>query len=172
MSLLSMSTTSTLHHLSSSLSSGMSEGGGVNVDFDLSFVVQIALFVFLLLILKPLLFDPMLKLFEERENKIDGMQDAARKEDKRSEKALAKYEAALAKAREAGNLERERIRAEGAKKEAELMAQVRAVTASTVEQGRAAIAAEAKAAREALSAETAVLGRSIAARVLGREVTR
>src|SRR5690349_8997958 len=115
MSLLSVST------LSSS-ASALAEGGGVNVDLDASLVVQIALFVILLVCLKPLLFDPMLKLFEEREKRIEGTRREASKEDERSAKALAKYEAILAKARDAGAAERDGIRAEGTKREAEIMA--------------------------------------------------
>jgi F-type H+-transporting ATPase subunit b len=145
--------------------------GGVNVDLDASFVVQIVLFVVLLLVLKPLLFDPMMRLFEEREERIDRTIEKARKTDEASAKALAKYEAILAKAREAGSAERDQIRGQGAKKEAEVTAAVRSQTAATLEQGRAAIANETKEARAKLQAEAAGLGRAIASRVLGREVT-
>jgi F-type H+-transporting ATPase subunit b len=151
---------------------GSFEGGGaVNVDLDASLVVQIGIFILLLVILKPLLFDPMLKLFEEREKKIEGTRREATKEDERSAKALAKYEGILAKAREAGNLERDQLRSEGQKKEAEILALVRSQTTATVESGRKAIAEEAKAARAALDAEANVLGSAIASRVLGREVS-
>src|SRR4051812_40823678 len=149
----------------------VSEGGAVNVDLDASLVVQIGLFILLLVILKPLLFDPMLKLFEERERKIEGTRREATKEDERSAKALAKYEGVLAKAREAGNLERDQLRAEGQKREAEILALVRAQTAATLEEGRKSIANEAKAARSALDTEATVLGQAIAGRVLGREVS-
>jgi len=145
--------------------------GGVNVDFDASFLVQIGLFVILLLVLKPLLFDPMMRLFDEREERIDRTIEKARDTDKASAKALAKWEAIMAKAREAGAAERDALRAQGAKKEAEVSAQVRSSTAQTLEQGRATIAAEAKEARAKLEGESVVLGRAIASRVLGREVS-
>jgi F-type H+-transporting ATPase subunit b len=144
--------------------------GGVNVDLDASFAVQIVLFVGLMLVLKPLLFDPMMRLFEEREERIDRTIEKARKTDEASAKALAKYEAILAKAREAGSAERDQLRGQGAKKEAEITAQVRSQTATTLEHGRAAIATEAKEARAKLQIEAGALGRAIASRVLGREV--
>src|SRR4051794_36832523 len=106
--------------------------GGVTVDLDLSLFVQLGFFLVLLFVLKPTLFDPMMRLFEEREKRIDGTRHQATKEDERSAKALAKYEAILAKAREAGAAERDVLRAEGLKREAELMAQVRAVVAATL----------------------------------------
>lgn len=143
----------------------------MNVDLDASLVVQIGIFILLLVILKPLLFDPMLKLFEEREKKIEGTRREATKEDERSAKALAKYEGILSKAREAGNLERDQLRTEGQKKEAEILALVRGQTTATVENGRKAIADEAKNARTALENESRALGSAIASRVLGREVT-
>jgi len=115
MSLLSVSTLSSLT---------MSEGSAVNVDLDASLLMQVGVFVVLLIVLKPLLFDPMLKLFEEREKRIEGTRHAASKEDERSAKALAKYEGVLAKAREAGNAERDSLRSEGQKREAEMMARV------------------------------------------------
>jgi F-type H+-transporting ATPase subunit b len=166
MSLLSVSTTSI-----SSVAQVTVAEGAVNVDLDASLVVQIVLFLVLLVALKPLLFDPMLKLFEEREKRIEGTRREATKEDQRSAKALAKYEAILGKAREAGGAERDALRAEGMKREAELMAQVRATTAATLEQGRAAIAGETREARTKLTSEATVLGRAIASRVLGREVS-
>ena len=148
-----------------------SEGGGVNVDLDASLVVQIGIFILLLVILKPLLFDPMLKLFEEREKKIEGTRREATKEDERSAKALAKYEGILAKAREAGNVECDQLRSEGQKKEAEILSLVRSQTTATVENGRKSIADEAKTARAALEADANALGAAIASRVLGREVS-
>jgi F-type H+-transporting ATPase subunit b len=167
MSMLSVSTTLN----AGLLSSGLSEGG-VTVDLDASLLVQIALFVVLLVVLKPLLFEPMLKLFEEREKRIEGTRREASKEDERSAKALAKYEAVLAKAREAGATERDAIRAEGLRKEAETMARVRSIAATTIEQGRAALASESKKTRSQLAADASVLGRTIASRVLGREVSQ
>jgi F-type H+-transporting ATPase subunit b len=152
-------------------SASVAEGGGVTVDMDASLVVQIGIFILLLVILKPLLFDPMLRLFEEREKKIDGTRRDATKEDERSAKALAKYEGIMAKAREAGNAERDQLRSEGQKKEAEILALVRGQTTATVENGRKAIAEEATTARTALETEANALGAAIASRVLGREVS-
>jgi F-type H+-transporting ATPase subunit b len=144
--------------------------GGVTVDLDLTLFVQLGFFLVLLFVLKPTLFDPMMRLFEEREKRIEGTRHQATKEDERSAKALAKYEAILAKAREAGAAERDTIRAEGMKREGAMMAQVRAEVAATLEQGRTAIGQEAKVAREQLHVEARALGREVASRVLGREV--
>jgi F-type H+-transporting ATPase subunit b len=142
----------------------------ISVDFDATFVVSLVLFTALTFALKPLLFDPMLKLFEEREKLIDGAKAQARHIDEKSATALATYEAEMAKARAAGNLERERIRAEGLKRQQDLLASVRQATAKTIDSGRRAAQAEADRVRAALDADTKALARDLAGRVLGREV--
>ncbi len=161
MSLLGVSTTNLLDAAAE---------GAVTVDADLSLFVQLGLFVVLLLILKPTLFDPMMKLFEEREARIEGTRNQATKTDIKSAKAKAKADAIVAKGREEGTAERETLRAEGVKREAELMNLVRAATAKTLEEGRAATGTEADVARKQLRLDAHSLGREMAARVLGREV--
>ena len=146
------------------------EESPIKVDVDLTFAVQLVLFVGLTLILKPVLFDPMLKLFEEREKRIDGAKAQARKIDEKSAGALSKYEAEMNKARAAAGAERDRIRAEGIKKEQEILAEVRAATAKTVDEGKRSVQAEAEKARTALRAEAGNMARDLAGRVLGREV--
>lgn len=144
--------------------------GGVNVDLDLSLFVQLGFFLILLFVLKPALFDPMLKLFEEREKRIEGTIAEAKHEDDRSAKARAKYEAIVGKGRQEGAGERDSLRADGMKREAELMAKVRAETAATLEEGRKAIAVAADAARSQLKKDARSLGSQVATRALGREV--
>ena len=163
MSLLAVSTSVT------DLAADFAEGA-VTVDLDLSLFVQLGFFLVLLLVLKPTLFDPMLRLFEEREKRIEGTRHKATKEDEKSATALAKTEVILNKARDAGAAERDALRAEGLKREAELMSQVRAQTAQTLERGRAEIGREAEIARTQLTADARTIAREIASRVLGREV--
>ncbi len=145
-------------------------GGGVDVDFDVTMLVQVVFFLVLLAVLKPMLFDPMLKLFEERERRIEGAKIKARKIDEESAGALTKYEAAMQKARSSANLERDKLRAEGAKIENEILARVRASTAATLAEGRSRILDQVTAARASLKGDVALLAKDVAARVLGREV--
>jgi len=145
-------------------------GGGVEVDFDWTVVGQVALFLILFVALKPILFDPMLKLFEERERRIDGARKAARDIDTTSAGALAKYDEAMAKARSEGNAERDRIRGQGIAKEQEVLAKVRGATAKQTDDGRKKAAEELAKVRESLKAEMPAMARDLASRVLGREV--
>jgi F-type H+-transporting ATPase subunit b len=142
----------------------------IDVDVNATFIVQLVLFVGLTLILKPVLFDPMLKLFEEREKRIDGAKLQARKIDEKSATALAKYEGEMAKARAAAGADRDAIRAEALKREQDILAETRARTTKVLEDGKRAAHAEAERARAALKAEAAQMARDLASRVLGREV--
>ena len=85
-----------------SVSSASAGGGGVDVDFDATLLIMVALFVFLWIVLKPLLFDPMLRLFEERERRVDGNKLLARKIDEKSAGALATYESGMQQGRDRG----------------------------------------------------------------------
>ncbi len=145
--------------------------GGVTVDFDWTIVVQIAIFLFLWVVLKPLLFDPMLKLFEERERRIEGAIKQARDIDMESIEAKTKYESAMDKARAAGNAERERLKGEGLKKESELLGKVREETQAKMDAARRKAAEEATALRGELRKDQERLAKDLATRVLGREVS-
>jgi F-type H+-transporting ATPase subunit b len=142
----------------------------ITVDVDWTFLVQIGLFVGLTLMLKPVLFDPMLKLFEEREKRIDGAKLQARRIDEKSVTALTKYEGEMAKARAAGGLERDKIRVEAMKREQEILGAVRAATSKTLEDGKRAAQVEADRARTTLRNDATTMARDLASRVLGREV--
>jgi F-type H+-transporting ATPase subunit b len=112
----------------------------------------------------------MLKLFEEREKRIDGAKVQARKIDEKSATALAKYEAEMAKARATANTEREKIRGEAVRREQEILSAVRAATAKAIDDGKRAAHAEAERARATLRADAAAMAKELASRVLGREV--
>ena len=142
----------------------------ISVDFDATFLVQLVLMAGLTLVLKPLLFDPMLRLFEERERRTDGAKMQARKIDEKSASALSTYESEMAKARAAANSEREKIRAEAVRREQEILSAVRATTSRTIEDGKRSAQAEAARVRATLKEGTGALARDLAGRVLGREV--
>ncbi len=147
-----------------------SSGGAVNLDFDLTFLVHLVAFAVLVMILKPLLFDPLMKVFEERERRTEGAKLLARRMDEKAGELLQRYEAELESIRRIAAEERERLRAEGTKLEAQILAEGRAEVARLVEQGRAKLDAERKVLRAELSTRSADIARDIASRVLGREV--
>ena len=151
-------------------SANLFASGGVNVDFDLTFLAQFLLFTLFILVIKPLLFDPMLRVFEERERRTEGAKKKARAMDEQAGELLARYEAELDKVRREANTERDRLRAETARIEAQIMAEARADTAKIIEEGKARIAGEMAGLRKELESTRPALASEIASRILGREV--
>lgn len=142
----------------------------VVVDFDPTFLVQLVLFAAFFLVLKPLLFEPLLRVFEEREKRTDGAKKEAREMDLKAGDIGARYEAELEKVRRAAGLEREKVRQEVARLEAKIMAEARAETTRILDEGKKKIEAEIATLRSDVDQQIPELAGQIASRVLGREV--
>jgi F-type H+-transporting ATPase subunit b len=164
----------TSHHLLADANASLlsdAAAGGVNLDFDLTFVVQMVAFTALVLILKPLLFEPLLKLFEERERRTEGAKLLARNMDERAGELLVRYEQQLESIRRTAAEERERLREEGQKLEARIVAEARAAAAKVMAEGKARLESEKTALQAELRGRSHDIAREIASRVLGRELT-
>jgi F-type H+-transporting ATPase subunit b len=153
-----------------SLLTGSFSEGGVNLDFDMTFLAQMVIFAIFVIIMKPLLFDPLMKLFEERERRTEGAKVLARRLDERAGELLQRYEAELDAVRRVAAEEREKLRAEGQHLEAKILAEARAEAAKIVEDGKRQLEVEKQQLRKELSTRAGQIARDIASRVLGREV--
>jgi len=143
----------------------------VNIDFDLTFLGQMVVFSVLIVLLKPLLYDPILRLFEEREKRTDGAKADARSMQEKAGELLRKYEHELEKVHRVAAEERDRVRGETARLEAEQMNEARALAAKIIDEGRERIEEEIHSIKFELGRDSERLARDIAGRVLGREVT-
>jgi F-type H+-transporting ATPase subunit b len=139
-------------------------------DFDLTFVLQMLLFALLIVVLKPLLYEPLLRVFEEREKRTEGARDSAREMQEEAGELLRRYEGELARVHEVARQERERVRGEAARVEAELMQKARESANRIVEQGRLSVEHERRQIGFGLGRESERLARNIAEAVLGRSL--
>jgi F-type H+-transporting ATPase subunit b len=139
-------------------------------DFDLTFVLMMVVFAALIVVLKPLLFEPVLRVFEEREKRTEGARDSARAMQEEAGALLSRYEKELAKVHEVARQERDRIRAETAKLEAEMMAQARETSNRILEEGRKRADQERRQIEFSLGRESERLARNVAEAVLGRSL--
>lgn len=155
----------TLHALPHLLASAIS------VDFDLTFLAQFVIFAAFITVLKPLLFDPLLKVFEERERRTEGAKKEAREMDAEAGELLVRYEAALEKVRAEAGRDREKLRGEAAALEVKIMAEARGEAARILEIGKARIAADVAALKTELDAGRPELAAQIASRILDRQVS-
>ena len=143
----------------------------VTVDLDKSVIIQMALFSVLIVILKPLLFDPMLRVFALREERTDGAKADARAMQEKAADILANYEQELAKVRAEAAAERDVLRRETAELEASIIAEARSASELIVSEGRERIQKEMLEFSAELKEREPELTREISSRVLGRELS-
>ncbi len=142
----------------------------VEVDLDKSFLLQIVVFCVVIIVLKPLLFDPMMRVFALREERTDGARAEARAMQERAADILLNYEKELAKVRVVAAEERERVRAETAKLEASILEEARQAATKIVDKGRERIRKEVEGIRFDLGKQSERMARALASKVLGREI--
>ncbi len=145
--------------------------GGVTVDLDRSFLIQAVAFLIVLLALKPMLFDPVLRIFEEREKRTEGARGEARDMQEEAGVLLRKYQREFERVNLVAAEERDRIRAETSKLEAQILDEARAVATRTADEGRTKMNQEVSRIQFDLGKHSADLSRDIASQVLGREVS-
>ena len=144
--------------------------GGVPLDFDRSVLLQIVVFTALIVVLKPLLFAPMLKVFALREERTEGARATARELQEKAGELLRRYEKELERVQEVATAERELLRSETAKLEAEILHEGREMTTRIVEEGRRKIEHEVNSIRVAVGAESERVAQMIVDRVVGQGV--
>ena len=142
----------------------------VSIDLNKTVLLQMVIFAVLIVVLKPLLFDPILKIFALREERTEGARERARKLQLKAGDLLTRYEKELERINHAAAGERDRARAETAKLEAEILNEAREVTQRVEREGREKIQEEVGQLRSDLQKQSAVMAREIARRILGREV--
>lgn len=154
-------------------SSGLASlvASSVNIDLDETFVIQSLLFMALIVALKPLLFEPLLKVFEERERRTDGAREEAREMQRKAGELLRQYESELQRVNHAAQEERDKIRTETTRLEAQILAEARDATAKIIESGRKDIEAQIQKIRFDLGQKSERLATEIAEQVVGRSLS-
>lgn len=142
----------------------------VSIDLNKTVLLQMVIFAVLIVVLKPLLFDPILKVFALREERTEGARERARKLQLKAGDLLTRYEKELERINQAAAVERDKARSETAKLEAEILNEAREVTLRVEREGRERIQHEVTQMRTELQQQSATMAREIAHRILGREV--
>lgn len=146
-------------------------GSAVEVDINPSLVLmQLGVVTVLMFVLKPLLFDPLLKLFEARENLVEGTLRKARELDEKAANLKLKVDGKINDAKKVAAEERDKVKAEAQRQDAAELARTRAEVASILDEGRRNLALESAALDAALRGDVTATSRDVASRVLGREV--
>lgn len=139
----------------------------MTIDFDLTFVWQMVLFAALIVVLKPLLFDPVLRILVERERRTDGARADARQLQEQAGELLVRYEKELSRVQQVAREERDRERGETAKREAQALQDARSAAATILTAGRSEIEQQCAAVQKSLDRNAVELARALAMGVLG-----
>lgn len=150
---------------------GLLLSGGSPIDLDGSIFVQTAVFFIAFFILKGLVFGPVMRLFDEREEAMEGSRKQARVMEKDADDKREHLESELRRVRAEAGQDRERLRNEAMKLARELTDKTRRDNAATLASAQAQLDLEARQARDKAQAEVPMLARQIAERLLGRSVS-
>ncbi len=140
------------------------------IDIDLTAVVQFVLFLLVYLIANALLFQPYLALRERRKAGIEGARAEAERMTATADAKLADYQKQLAVARDRAGEEGRKIRLEGAAHEKDATDKARAFAQKSIDDAQTKMRAETEAARAQLMPQAEALAKTIASKLLGREV--
>jgi F-type H+-transporting ATPase subunit b len=145
-------------------------GGHPLIDIDLTVLVQFVLFLVLFVIANKFLFQPYLQLRERRKAGIDGARAEAERMTAEADAKLADYEKSLAVARDRTNEEGRKVRAEASAHEREVTDKARASAQAAIDEAQASMRKQTEAARATLMPQADAIARSLASKLLGREV--
>ena len=132
--------------------------------------VQLVIFVVALWLLNKLVFRPLLRVRDRREELTAGTLKEAEEMTRRAEETIAEYEAKIAEARAAATETRNEIRQRGQAEADGILAEAREQAQAELEKRRGALEGEISKIRAGVRSEAESLAASIADRVLGGEV--
>ncbi|MDH5490412.1 MAG: ATP synthase F0 subunit B [Myxococcales bacterium] len=140
------------------------------IDLDKTIVVQLAIFLVALVVLRALIFKPMVQLIEAREESIDGARAEAKAMEADAKNQGATFDEEMRKLRLSAADERDRLREEGKRLEGRILVDVRSETQQELSRAEARIADEGDRIRRELRDKVPLVGREIATKILRREV--
>lgn len=140
------------------------------ISLDISILYQVVLFVISWLFLKKILFQPYLKLLEERERKTTGAQHDSTDLEREGARLRAQYEEKIAQAQAAAQAAKEEILQSGRLEREKILGEARAEAAQILEHVRQEIAAAVGEERRRAAAEASALAAEMASKALGRKV--
>jgi F-type H+-transporting ATPase subunit b len=143
---------------------------GSIVDFDATLLVQAFVFLLMFLLLRSLLFRPVIRLIERRRKITEGSRNEAQTLEQEAASLVEDVDRQLAEVESSVSKEREKI-VEASKRQAgEVLLKAREDSGIVVSQAKEETAAKAEQVRETLRAEIGSLVDIVAAKVLGRSI--
>ena len=136
------------------------------VDLDVTFFVQFALFLALVLTLPKLIFNPLLERFTNRQARTEGARSQAKAMLKDADKQVFVYEEATAKQKQKALAERAAARADAQGQAAELVENIKKKTHLRITQGIATLVRAEAEAKSEIEKEAAAISVLIADKIV------
>ncbi len=140
------------------------------IDINFTLIVQLVNFLILLVILNFLLFKPILRVLDERERLVNESKEMEVEIDKVAGESMAEYDSKILDAKQEAMSLRAAGRSEALARFREIVQGAKEVNIEELEKARESLAVQTADAREVLAEDAKMLGRDIAARLLGRAV--
>lgn len=142
------------------------------IDLDVSFFIQLGVFLVFLVVMNTLLFKPLLRVFDERKKRTEGARDDASRDDARAREMIADYEAKLSSAVNEGAALRAKLRAEAVAQAQAHSTEARERYGRRVSDGSRKAREEYDASRGDVAPAARPLAEAIARKVLGTSSTK
>ena len=143
---------------------------GSIIDLDATFWLQLGFFFIAFFAFRPLIFRPMIALFEAREQAIEGAKKEALRLQDEAAAESEEFEDEMRRIRLQAGEERDRLRAEGKRLERTVIERVQTETDAQLSEADAQLATEAAKLRSEIEGSVPLLAKQIAAKLLNREV--
>lgn len=140
------------------------------IHLDQSIIYQVILFVVLWLILNKLLFQPYLRLLEEREHKTTGAQHDSVDLEHEGAKLKAQFDEKMAQGQAAGYAAKEAINQTARQEREKILSQARDEATRALEQVRQEVATAMELEKQLAAAEVSAVAADMVNKVLGRRV--
>jgi F-type H+-transporting ATPase subunit b len=144
--------------------------GGVNLDIDATFFIQLALIVLTMIVLRKLVFKPYLRVAAIRDDLTTKMLERAEATSLRAQTLAEEFEAKLLAAKQEALALKTALRAQGVATKTEMVDAANAEAQTLLTTSRASLASEVESVREASRGAVDELATLIVQKVLNRAV--
>lgn len=146
----------------------LASGGGSMVDIDATILIQLVIFLFMLVVLRKLLFQPVIRLIEARREATEGALAAAEELDKEADALNTQFNEKMVAVRASATTERDRLIEEARTKERKVAGKSRDEAHDIILKMRADTERIAEETRDKLSQDIADIAEMVAAKTLNR----
>ena len=143
---------------------------GSLVDLDATYFIQLGIFLFMLIVLRKLLFQPLVRLIEARRQATEGAMETARNLNEEAARLNGEAEARLREVRASVKTQREQMVNEARSEERTILSKAREDAHSLLTTMRTETEKAATEARDRLQGQVESLAETVAAKVLDRKL--